>query len=143
MPQIEITPNDFLDDYVKPMANKVGVGGAPYEAFKAAVGFAVDLDEVIKFSIPNPFPAPPGSGDEGDGAGPPNLLPPLPSLQPIDPSSALKSIAKAIRDAEKLLNAENLAIGGASAEVTLVVEVGGLAGANTTFKINIGPTPRP
>ena len=47
-----------------------------------------------------------------------------------------------MREAEKILNSENLAIGGASAEINVVVSVGGLAGANATLKINLGPTPR-
>lgn len=141
MPQIEISPGDYLNSYVKPLADKVGAGGA-FNAFKTAIGLVVDLDEDISFNIPNPFPAPPGS-EGGESDNPPNLLPPIPSLQPINPEAALKAIAKAVREAEKLLNVENLAIGGASAEVSLIVDIGGVAGANTTFKINIGPTPRP
>lgn len=135
MPQIEITPGEFLDTYVKPMADTVGAGGLPYSGFKAAVGGLVDLDEEIGFDIPNPFPAPPG-GDSGSVA-------PAPSLEPIDPAAVMKSIARAMREAEKLLNVENLAIGRASAEVSLVVSVGGIAGATTTLKLDIGPSPSP
>ncbi len=134
MPEIETTPGNFLDDYVKPMADKVGAGGLPYSAFRAAVSAVIDLDEDISFTIPNPFPAP--SGDSGAPAAPP-------SLAPIDPTAVMKSIARAMREAEKLLNTENLAIGNASADVTLVVDIGGVAGATTTFRINVGPTPNP
>lgn len=135
MPEIETTPGDFLDDYVKPMADTVGAGGLPYSTFRAAISAVVDLDETISIDIPDPFSTP---FDSGSGASVPG-----PALQPIDPSAVLKSIARAMREAEKLLNTENLAIGGASADVTLVVDIGGIAGATTTFRINVGPTPSP
>ena len=135
MPEIETAPGDFLDDYVKPMADAVGAGGIPYSTFRAAVSAVIDLDEEISFAIPNPFPAP------SDGGG--GTAAPAPALQPIDPTAVMKSIARAMREAEKLLNTENLAIGGASADVTLVVDIGGIAGATTTFRINVGPTPSP
>ncbi|MGF1627533.1 MAG: hypothetical protein ACFCVH_21855 [Alphaproteobacteria bacterium] len=141
MPQIEITPNEYLDTFVKPLVQRLGgAATGAYTVFVGALNAAFDLDKKIGFTIPNPFPPPPDSGGSGE---PPNLLPPLPSLQPIDPEEVLKGVARAVRDAEKLLNTQNLAIGGATAEVTLVVQVGGIAGANATLKISIGPTPRP
>lgn len=141
MPQIKIAPDTYLETYVRPLAAVFGDAGiVAYNVFKATLGVGVDLTKEISFNIPNPFP---DLGDGGGGgAGPPNLLPPIPVLQPIDPQLAVTQIAQAVREAEKILNSENLAIGGATAEINVVVSVGGVAGANATLKINLGPTPR-
>lgn len=148
MPAFTTTPNAFLSQFVRPFADKVGAIPA-YNTFVGAVSFAMtllgqDMDQEITFTIPNPFPSSGGGGGGGGGgnASPPNLLPPIPSLQPIDPALVLNQLAEALSAAERVLNKENLAIGGATAEVNVVVQVGGLAGANATLKINLGPTPR-
>ena len=143
MPKIEISAGEFLDDYVRPMAQELGgPAAAAYQTFRGALDAVFDLSQKIEFNIPNPFPDLSGGDGDGDG-GPPNLLPPLPSLQPIDPNDVLQGLAQAVRNAEGVLNGENLAIGGATLDISLVVQVAGLAGANANLKINIGPTPRP
>ncbi len=158
MPDVEISPRDFADDFLKPFVaavkerwNATPPTGNPVadaaaalarEAFFAAADALVDAigkipfrGAPLTFEIPNLFP------DTGDGDAP--SLPVLPpGLAPIDPVAALKSIAEAVRDAENILNESNLALGSASAEVNVVVEVGGVAGANATLKLNLGPTPR-
>ncbi len=132
MPQIEIEAGEYLDDYVRPFASACGL--LPfYSTFKAA--FSGVLDRKYTFDVPDPFP-------DGGGGGGGAVQLPLPGLVPIEPDEVLKAVADAIAAAEKILNAENLAIGGATAEVNVVVSVGGLAGANANLKINLGPTPR-
>jgi hypothetical protein len=140
MPKYSTTANDFLTKFVRPFAEFAGVLPA-YETFKLAVPPALallgkDMDDKIEFIIPDPFL------DAGSGGGEVTLPAPPPGLAPIDPTEVLTAIAAAMGEAEKILNAENLAIGGATAEVNVVVSIGGLAGANANLKINLGPTPR-
>jgi hypothetical protein len=145
MPEIEISPRKFSDRYVQPFTDAVieklppplrPAFQAVADGFFAAIGGLSFVNQDITFEIPDPFP------DSGGNGGETPLPSPPPGLAPIDPAEVLKAIAAAMGEAEKLLNAENLAIGGATAEVNVVVSIGGLAGANANLKINLGPTPR-
>lgn len=132
MPTITVKPSEYLDQHVKPLAVHLGpLATAAYETLR---GLAIGADEPVSFYVPDL----PGSGG---GASAPALRPPILSgLQPVDPADALRDIAKAVRDAEQALNEVNLAIANATAEVSLVVKVGALAGANATMSITISPT---
>lgn len=74
-----------------------------------------------------------GSGDGGPGL-------PVPSLPGGDPMEPLRRLAEAINEAESKLNAQNLVIASGSAEVSLVVEVGG-AVAQANVRLDIQPRP--
>lgn len=132
MPTITVKPSEYLDQHVKPLAEHLGpVALGAYETLR---GLAVGADRPVSFYVPD-LP-----GTSGGGVAPPPA-PPIPSgLQPVDPADALRDIAKAVRDAEQALNEANLAIANATAEVSLVVKVGTLAGANATMSITISPT---
>ena len=132
MPTITVKPSEYLDAHVKPLAQLLGpVALGTYETLR---GLAVGADDPVSFFVPD-LP--------GTGAGSPPPAPPpqvASGLQPVDPADALRDIAKAVRDAEQALNEANLAIASATAEVSLVVKVGTLAGANATMSITISPT---
>jgi hypothetical protein len=154
MPKLdEMTAGAFIADYMRPVATELdkaitqkleaspvplipppGVpanANAALDALETILGFFGVLNQKFEFDIPNPFP--------DAGAAPPAL----PAAPAIDPAAALRSIAEAFKDAEAALNPANLAIATASAEVTLTVQVGGVAGADAVLKFDIGPTPSP
>lgn len=145
MPKIKISPEQFFDNYVHGFAATVGLtaappfGPSPYEVFRLSAetllgsGYATP----IEFDIPNPFPAPSGSG------GSPGGTPALPGmgLQPIDPIAVLNDLAEAVRGAETILNKDNLAMARAQLDVSILVNVGGVAGAEAKLSLTIGPTP--
>lgn len=164
MPEVDLSPKKFADDFLKPFLagveshwNAIPPTGNPVvdiaaagvrQAFVTAANTLVDAfgnipfgNTPLKVNFPDLFPSTGAGGGGGDGGGLPLPAPP-PGLAPIDPVAVLKAIAEAVRDAEKILNESNLALGSASAEVNVVVEVGGIAGANATLKLNLGPTPR-
>lgn len=134
MATVTMSALDFFDGYVKPVAGALGASGA-YDLFRGALARVPGADAQRSITIPD-IPAPPSPGD---------LIPPPPAstLQPIDPADALREVARAVRDAESVLNEANLAIANASAEVTLVVRVGGLAGADATLNVTISPVSEP
>jgi hypothetical protein len=68
-------------------------------------------------------------------------MPATAPLQPIDPVKALEDIAKAVRQAERTLLGENLSIHNASIDVSLLVDVGNVAGASANLNLKIGPVP--
>jgi hypothetical protein len=76
--------------------------------------------------------------DLTDGQPPAPTAPASPAIDPLLP---LERIAQAINAAEKNLNQENLVISSGSIEVTLNVDVGGVAGAAANIKFNIAPRP--
>ncbi len=73
-----------------------------------------------------------GSGTPATG-GPPVL----PGGDPMEP---LRRLAEAINEAENRLNQQNLVIASGSAEVSLVIEVGGAA-AQANIRLDIQPRP--
>ncbi len=142
MPDVEMSLEDLLDEYVGPI-----IGDGVLVTVKNMINENL-LDTKVKIPIPSDIidSLTGGGGDDSggdDGGWQSNNLPPIPPLVPIEPKAAMNAIAAAVRDAEKILNMENLAIGGAGIDVSLVVDVAGVAGANANFKITIGPTPRP
>lgn len=66
--------------------------------------------------------------------------PGLPALPGGDPMEPLRRLAEAINEAESKLNTQNLVIASGSAEVSLVVEVGGAA-AQASVRLDIQPRP--
>jgi hypothetical protein len=153
----EMTAGAFITQYMRPVATELDkaiaeeleAGGAPFpappgvpinangalNALETVLTFFGLLNRKFEFDIQNPFP--------DAGAAAPGAPPALPTPPAIAPAEALKSIAEAFKDAEAALNPANLAIATASAEVTLTVQVGGVAGANAVLKFDIGPTPSP
>jgi hypothetical protein len=146
MPKLTITPGEYLDTYVAPLANALGAG-APLAAFRAALfnkpfglppGLGLDPNVPIEINIPDPFPS--NGGGSGGSTAPPTSTP-APGLTPIDPALVLAQLSDAVRGAETLLNKDNLAIAHAKLDIDLSVAVGGLAAANAHLAIQIGPTP--
>lgn len=137
MAVIRMSPLQFFDGYVKPVAEGLGLPGVTaYGIFRAAIALIPGAAVESSITIPD-IPAPPSLGD---------LIPtpsPAPALTPITPTDALREVARAVRDAEAILNESNLAIADASAEVTLLVSVGGLAGAEATISVKVSPTSEP
>lgn len=78
-----------------------------------------------------------GNSGGGDGDGPAPGTPLLPGGDPMEP---LRRLAEAINEAENTLNLQNLIIASGSAEVSLVVEVGGAA-AQASVRLDIQPRP--
>lgn len=78
-------------------------------------------------------------GDAGgnEGSTPTLGVPLLPGGDPMEP---LRRLAEAINEAESKLNLQNLVIASGSAEVSLVVEVGGAA-AQASVRLDIQPRP--
>lgn len=58
---------------------------------------------------------------------------------PVVPSDALKSVAEAVVAAEGILGGAGLGVASGRVEVSLVVDVGGIAGARATFHLTLGP----
>ena len=115
-------------------ANTLGLGGikVPVPVPQAIVN---DITEAVEDALTG--------GDGGDSSSPsPSEPQPGLNLTPIDPLDPLKKIAKAINEAEKLLNEENLVIATGTVEANLNVDVGGVAGANATIKVDIRPRPQ-
>lgn len=144
MPKLIVTieAGKFLDQVVRPFADAVGAG-TPYAVFRDAVIKSnpnnplepglVPANRTLTFDIELPqLPTPPVGSTSS----------PTPGLQPIDPKTVLDEIAKAIRDAERVLADENLALMTADVEVDLTVAVGGLAGGQAKLRLHIGPVPQ-
>lgn len=150
MGTVQMSALQFLDEVVRPVAVALdaplppvlGVKPTPataaFDTFRAAVALVPGAGDPISISLPDP-PSLPGAGAGGGAPPPPTGF----GLQPIDPADALREIAKAVRDAESVLNEANLAIANASADVKLVVRVGGLAGADATLNVTISPVSEP
>lgn len=75
-----------------------------------------------------PIPAVPGSA----AAGP----------SPVDPIEALAAVAGAVAQAEKALNAQNLAIAAGAVEASLLAAVDGQPGARTRIALTLSPRPQ-
>jgi hypothetical protein len=60
-------------------------------------------------------------------------------LPAVEPSDALKAVAEAVVAAEGILGGAGLGVASGRVEVTLVVDVGGSAGARATFNLTLGP----
>lgn len=73
----------------------------------------------------------------GEGGAPSPAGPLLPGGDPMEP---LRRLAEAINEAESKLNLQNLVIASGTAEVSLVVEVGGAA-AQASVRLDIQPRP--
>lgn len=57
---------------------------------------------------------------------------------PVVPSDALKAVAEAVVAAEGILGGAGLGVASGRVEVSLVVDVGGTAGARATFHLTLG-----
>lgn len=141
MPRFTVTleAGRYLDQAVRPFADAVGAGSA-YDVFRNAIiksgpadpiglvpesrsfSFDIDLPQLPELGAPAPAP---GGG-----------------LQPIDPNRVLDELAKAIRDAERVLAGENMTMMTADVEVDLTVAIGGVAGGQARLKLHIGPVPQ-
>jgi hypothetical protein len=95
-----------------------------YETFMSLCGEA--LDEV-RIPLPDPAAAAKAVGD---------------ALSPMDPSKVLLEVARAVSDAEKTLNGQNLAVLQGKVNVQLLVKIGDAAGGQANFDLAIGPTPQ-
>ena len=140
MPTISFSRQQFLTHLVKPVAQVMGLtvpsGVSPYDVFAAAVLAAPEPDGVdfdaIEISLPDfMLPTP------GDTAGTPPAAAPA-----VEPEAVLEAIAKALKNAEGLLNDANLALLSGSVGIKLNVAVAGVAGAQTEFTLQIGPVPQ-
>lgn len=119
---------EYYQTYVRPFLLSVGVPVAPIDLIvNAADTIGGPLTDAIEALLPSP-------GDT------PTPAPSPLALTPIAPSDAMREVAEAVRDAEAKLNEANLAIANASAEVTMLVNIGGVAGANATLNVTIAPT---
>jgi hypothetical protein len=58
---------------------------------------------------------------------------------PVSPARALKQVAEAVVAAEDILGGAGLGVASGRVEVSLVVDVGGTAGAQATFHLTFGP----
>lgn len=128
MAAITFTLRELLDDHVKPIANAAGAGLA-YTALTAAL--AAVLDRKIRIPVPDPAK---DAAEVGKAV--------AEALAPIDPANALRDIAKAVGEAEKAFNGQNLAVLNGRVNVQLMVKVGDAAGAQANFDLAIGPTPQ-
>jgi hypothetical protein len=141
MPRVTITmeAGRFLDLVVKPFTSAIGAGAA-YDVFRNTVIQSSPTDpigvvpESRSFSCEIDLPQLPGGG----------TTPPLAggALQPIKPGLVLDELAKAIRDAERVLAGENMTMMTADVEVDLTVAIGGVAGGEARLKLHIGPVPQ-
>lgn len=140
-----VTRQQFLDTFVRPTATFLGLdqpgplgAPSPYALFSGAVLAVPDLDGAGPFDpdkIPLTLPTwlLPSSGSSA---------PPSAPAAPIaDPEAVLASIANALKKAEGLLNDANLAVLQGSISIKLQVDIGGVAGAETEFTLQIGPVP--
>lgn len=123
------TSEAYYDQYVRPFLTSLNVPNAVLAPLDFFIGALSDAQQTLDSGIealldtaPEPAAALPNQ------------------LVPISPTDAMREVAEAVRDAETALNEANLAIANASAEVSLVVNVGGVAGANATLNVTISPT---
>ncbi len=140
MATIKTTPLKMLDNLGAAIRGALPAALRP--PFSVAFGTfrnAVAALPIANTEIDIPLPALPDIGGGGD----PILPSPALLLQPIDPAEAVTEIARAVRDAERTLNEANLAIASATADVTLVVKVGAVAGAEAKLAITVSPVTEP
>lgn len=124
------TVRELLDDYVRPTAVRFDAEGH-YNAFMALIGV---IPRFLDTKVDIPIPDLGGAAEAGASV--------VAALSPINTTDALKEIAKAVSEAEKALNVQNLAVLNGKVNVQLVVKVGELAGAHASFDLAIGPAPQ-
>jgi hypothetical protein len=145
MPKITIKPGEWLDNTAKPLVQEVGnafplVAGTvdhAYDAFRTTVVGAAG-GESREFNVDVHLPQLPGPPVPDGTPG----VPSTPALPPVDPKRVLEELAKAIRDAERILTSEHMMTMSADIDVTLVVDIGGVAGGQANLKLHIGPVPQ-
>ncbi|HEV2818061.1 MAG TPA: hypothetical protein VGW40_12670 [Allosphingosinicella sp.] len=136
MAEITFTLREVLDKFVKPTAVRFDAK-VPYDAFIIALEQISKLlgKNLLEEGVDIPIPdLPRAAGEAGKVV--------ADALSPIDPAKALAQIAKAVSEAEKAFNVQNLAVMNGKVNVQLMVNVGGVAGAQANFDLTIGPTPQ-
>lgn len=123
------TLKSLLDEHVKKLVAGNTLSKVAYDGFVSTFADALDTPIAIPDSIPVPDLA-----AAADAAGA--------ALAPIDPAKALQDIAKAVAEAEKMFNGQNLAVLHGKVNVQLLVKVGDIAGAQANFDLAIGPIPQ-
>jgi hypothetical protein len=124
-----VTLKQLLDEHVKELAAAIPFGKEAYESFVKS--FSAALAKPIHI----PIPSLPRLAEEARKTA-------ADALAPIEPAKALSEIAKAVSEAEKVFNGQNLAVLTGRVNVQLMVKVGDAAGAQANFDLAIGPSPQ-